>query len=213
MFCIPNDATSPHVDLPASRTLSPFETYIFAQHHKLHFWTGQLRQLLALILNGIPLMFCLPNDTTLASCGLASLENTLAIWDIHFCPKSQIPRLHRINVTTSALNIKCYSAYGMPSQRHHPRLMWTCQLREHSRHLRHVFSPKSQILFLCRIIATISGLNIKWYSAYALPSQRHQPRLMWTCQLREHSRQLRHIFLPKNTNSTFVQDKCDNFCP
>ena len=104
-------------------------------------------QLLPLILNGTPLMFCLPNDTTLASCGLASFENTLAIWDIYFCPKTQIPLLHRINVTTSGLNIIWRSAYGKPSQRHHPRPTWTCQLREHSRHLRHAFLHK--ITYFC----------------------------------------------------------------
>ena len=172
-----------------------------------------MRQLLPLILNGTPLVLCLPNDSTLASCGLDSFENTLAICDIYFCPKSQIPLLYRINVTTSALNIKWYSACVMPSQRHHPRLMWTCQLREHSRHLRHIFLPKTQIPRLHRINVTTSALNIKWYSAYVLPSQRHHPRLMWTCQLREHSRHLVHIFLRKITNSIFVQDKCDNFCP
>ena len=213
-------------------------------------------------------MFYHPSDTTLASCGLASFENTLAIWNIYFCPKTQIPLSYWIIVTTSDINNKWYSAYVLPSQRHHPRLMWTCQLREHSRHLRHTFRPKTQIRLLHRINVTTSALNIKWYSAYVLPSQRHHlrlmwtcqlrehsrhlgytflpkntnsifaqvnvttstlnikwysayvlpsqrhhPRLMWTCQLREHSRHLRHIFLPKNTNSTFVQDKCDNFCP
>ena len=110
-----------------------------------------------------------------------------------------------ITATTSGLNIKWYSANVLPSQRHHPRLMRTCQLRERSHHLTHVFCPKSQIPFLCRIIATTSGLNIKWYSAYVLPSQRHHPRLMWNCQFREHSRHLRHTFLPKITNSTFEQ--------
>ena len=154
-----------------------------------------------------------PSDTTLASCGLSSLENTLAIWDIYFCPKPQIPLLCRINVTTSALNIKWYSAYVLPSQRHHPRLMWTCQLREHSRHLRHIFLPKITNSTLYRINVTTSALNIKWYSAYVLPSQRHHPRLMLTFQLREHSRHLRHILLPKNTNSTFAHYKCDKLCP
>ena len=147
-----------HVDLPASRTLSPFKTYVFAENHKFNFCTGHMRQLLALILNGTPLMFCLPNGNTLASCGLTSFKNILAIWDTYFCPISQIPHLRTIYTTTFALNINGAPAYVLPSQRHHPRLMWTFQLREHSRHLR-------------------------------------------------------HIFLPKNTNSTFVQDKCDNFCP
>ena len=143
-------------------------------------------------------MFYFPNDTTLAPCGLATFENTLAIWDIYFCPKSQIPFLYRIIATTSGLNNKWYSAYVPASQRNHPRLMWTCQLREHPRHLRHVFLPKSQIPFLYRMIATNSGLNIKWCSAYVLPSQRRHPRLMWTWQLREHSCHLRHTFLPKS---------------
>ena len=150
---------SPHVDLTPPRTLSPFETCIFAQNHKFDFWTRYMRQLTGLtILIDAPLMFCLPNDTAVASCGLSSFENTLVFLYICFCLKSQIP-------------------------------------------------------FLCRIIATPYCLNIKWFSAFVLPSQRHHPRLMWTCQLREHSRHLRHTFLPKNTNSTFVQDKCDNFCP
>ena len=154
----PTTPPLPNVDLPASRTLSPCETYIFAQNHKFHFCTGYLRHLLALILNGPPLVFCLPNDTTLASCGLASFENTLAISDIYFCPKSQISLLHRIT-------------------------------------------------------ATPSGLIIRWHSACVLLSQRHHPRLVWTCQLREHSRHLRHAFLPKIINSIFAQNKCDNFWP
>ena len=72
---------------------------------------------------------------------------------------------------------------------------------------------QTQIPFLYRIIATNSGLNIKWCSVYALPSERRHPRLMWTCQLREQSRHLRLVFLPKITNSIFVQDNCDNFWP
>ena len=104
-------------------------------------------------------MFCLPNDTTLASCGLTSFENTLAIWDMYFCPKSQTRRLHSIDATTSGLNIKWHSVYVLPSQRHHPRLMWTFQIREHSHHLRHIFLPKSQIPLLHRITATASGIN------------------------------------------------------
>ena len=153
----PTTAPSPHVDLPASRTLSSFETHIFAQNHKFHFLHRIIATSSGLNIKWHSAYALFPNDTTLASCGLASFENTLAIWDVYFCPKTQIPLLCRINVTTFAL-------------------------------------------------------NIKWYSAYVLPSQRHHPRLMWTCQLREHSRLLRHIFLPKTTNSAFVQDKCDNLC-
>ena len=48
---------------------------------------------------------------------------------------------YRINVTTSALNIKWYSAYVLPSQRHHPRTMWSCPLREHSCQRLHKFHP------------------------------------------------------------------------
>ena len=128
----PTTPPSPHVDLSASRTLLPFDTYIFAQNHKFHFCAGYLRQLLALILNGTPLVFCLPNDSTLASCGLASFENTLAIWDTCFCPNHKFEFLHRISATIHGLNKKWHSAYVLPSQRHRPRLMWTFQLREHS---------------------------------------------------------------------------------
>ena len=144
----PMTPPSPHVDLPASRTLSQFETHIFAQNHKFHCCAGQLRQLLSLILNGAPLMFCIPNDTTLVLCGFTSFENTLAIWYTHFCPKSQIPFLYGIIATTSALNIKWCSAYVLHSQWHHHSLMWTCHLREHSCHLRHIFPLKSQIPFV-----------------------------------------------------------------
>ena len=170
-------------------------------------------QLLPLILNGTPLTFCHPSDTTLASCGLARYEYTLAIWEIYFCLKSQIPLLYRMNATASGLNIKWYSAYVLPSQRHTIALRGLASFENTLAIWDIHFCPKSQIRLLNRIIATTSKFNMKWHSAYVMPSQRHHRRLMWICQLREHSRHLRHIFLPENTNSTFVLDKCDNFCP
>ena len=157
MFYLPSDTTLASCGHASfENTLAIWDMH-FCLNHKFHFCTEYMWQLLPSILTGTPLMFCLPNDTTLASCELASFEITLAIWDIYFYPKSQIPLLYRINVTTSALNIKRYSAYVLPSKRHHPRLMWLA-----------IFEN-------------------------TLP--------IWDL-----------YFCPKITNSTFVQDKCDNFC-
>ena len=130
MFCLPNDTTLASCWLTSFENTLAIRGIFFAQNHKFNFCTGHMRQLLALILSGTPLMRCLPNGTTLASCGLTSFKNVLAIWDTYFWPVSQIPHLRTIHMTPSRLNIKWCSAHGLPSQRHHPCLMWTFQLRE-----------------------------------------------------------------------------------
>ena len=151
------------------------------------------------------------NDTMLARCGVAHFENTRAKGHIYFSPSSWITLLYRINVINSNITVNWFNEDMPRFQWHHARPMWIAHF-ENTRAKGHIYlSPKSWITLLYRINVTTSNVSVNWFNEDMPRFQWHHARPMWSCPLREHSRQRFPIFRPEIMNHTFVQDKCDNF--
>ena len=125
--------------------------------------------------------------------------------------KSWFPHVCRINVQVLKLGIKWTHGDVPWFQRHNPYLMWTRLLRDTFVKRSTYFGQKSWFPHEHRINVRISKLSIKWRSGDVLRFQRHNPHLMSTRLLREHSCQTKHLFWAKIMLPPWVPDKRANF--
>ena len=149
------------------------------------------------------------NDIMLARCGVAHFGTTHAKCYIKFSPKSWITHLHSINVAISDISVNWFNEDMPRFQCHNARPMWNCPLREHSCQRFHIFQPEiMNHTFVQDKCDNFSNIGVNWFNEDMPRYQWLHARPMWSCPLREHSCQRFHIFQPKITNHTFVQDKC-----
>ena len=152
-------------------------------------------------------MFCDSNYTTPTSCRLACFENTHAKRSTYFKQKSWFPHVYRINVQIFTLSVKWTPGDVLRFQRpcrlacfENTRAKWSTYFRQ-----------KSWIPHVCRINVPVFKLSIKWTPGDVPRFQRHNPHLMWTRLLREHSCQTKHLFWAKILIFPCVPDKRANF--
>ena len=151
-------------------------------------------------------MFRDSNYTTLTSCGLTCFENTHVIRSI-FWLKIMFPQVCRINVPVFKLNVKWSPGMFRDSN---DTTLTSCRIAcfENTNAKRSTyFGQKSWFPHVCRINVPVFKLGFKRTHGDVLRFQGHNPHLMRTRLLREHSCQTKHLFWPKNMNSPCVPDK------
>ena len=156
-------------------------------------------------------MFCDSNDTTLTSRRHACFENTHTKRSTYFGQTSWFPHMCQVNVPIFILSGKLTPGMFRDSN---DTSLTSCRLacfeNTHAKRSTY-FEQKSWFPHVWRVNVPIFKLSIKWTPGDVLRFQRHNPHLMSTRLLREHSCQTKHLFWAKIMISPWIPDKPANF--